>query len=344
MTTNLLYRFPSSHSSSSIPEARHSWPTSRHAHQPQSFTENIRSEPGREVSVSSFGSFESSSSNSSVLRRQKNENVPPLREASFTSHLSARDTINPTSAAVQVKASQNFVRKTNIEVTQNFSPSNSSTKVERSETKLSAGCGQYEENPRNSITGAQPRLSFDVAKRDTLSISHRSDQTVKRLEADNPSIAVSGGTRHPLKRLMNSVRRKSPNHRASLKIREERWSLDDIDRVQTADGPFKPHTRSTRHSKSSSWSSSGIATAVKSATTNLIIPYTKRPIEVHNSKRSNPPNTANKPSSDSSQESTRIVDEAAWNRARQRRGTLEELIVSEESYVADLKVLVNVSK
>ena len=38
-----------------------------------------------------------------------------------------------------------------------------------------------------------------------------------------------------------------------------------------------------------------------------------------------------------------MIDDAAWERARQRRRTLEEILESEESYVADLKVLVNVS-
>ena len=301
----------------------------------------MRSEPSRKVSVSSF---ESSGSNSSVLRREKNENIPPLRETSSTSHLSARDTVNPTSTAVQLKASQKFVRKIDIEGPQKLSTSNSSTKVERTETNVSASYGQDEENASNYTTGMQPRLSFDVAKKDILSISHQRDQPIKRLEGDNPSSTVTGVTRHPLKKLMNSVRHKNSHHRASLKIREERWSLDDSDRAQTADGLYKPYAKSTRHSKSSSWSSSGIVTAVRSATTNLGIPYTKRPSEIHNSKRSNPPNTAKKLFSDGSQESTRIVDEAAWNRARQRRSTLEELIVSEESYVADLKVLVNVSR
>jgi hypothetical protein len=38
-----------------------------------------------------------------------------------------------------------------------------------------------------------------------------------------------------------------------------------------------------------------------------------------------------------------IVDESAWLRSLQRRKIVEELIASEESYIADLKVLINVS-
>jgi hypothetical protein len=38
-----------------------------------------------------------------------------------------------------------------------------------------------------------------------------------------------------------------------------------------------------------------------------------------------------------------IIDEGAWLRSLQRRKVVEELVASEESYIADLKVLINVS-
>lgn len=37
-----------------------------------------------------------------------------------------------------------------------------------------------------------------------------------------------------------------------------------------------------------------------------------------------------------------IMDESAWLRSLQRRKIVEELIASEEGYIADLKVLINV--
>lgn len=37
-----------------------------------------------------------------------------------------------------------------------------------------------------------------------------------------------------------------------------------------------------------------------------------------------------------------VLDESAWLRSLQRRKVVEELIASEESYIADLKVLINV--
>lgn len=37
-----------------------------------------------------------------------------------------------------------------------------------------------------------------------------------------------------------------------------------------------------------------------------------------------------------------VIDESAWLRSLQRRKVVEELIASEESYIADLKVLINV--
>jgi hypothetical protein len=38
-----------------------------------------------------------------------------------------------------------------------------------------------------------------------------------------------------------------------------------------------------------------------------------------------------------------VIDESAWLRSLQRRKVVEELIASEEGYIADLKVLINVS-
>ena len=342
MPQNLLYRFPSSQSSSPTPEARHSWPTYRHAHQPQPLGENVRSEPGRKVSVKSF---ESLGSNSSVPFRERDENVPPRRGASYSSQFSAMDAINPDSPKLESKPSLHFGRRAHVEVPQNYSPSNSFPEVEPwTETDLSAASGRYERTSRDDTTCAEPRLSFDVTKRDILSVSHRRSRPVKGPEENDQSTAVTEATRNHLKRLMNSVRHKSPSRRASLKVREERWSLDDFDIVPVADGTAKSRSKSTRHSKSSSKSSSSIATAVKSATTSLVIPHKKRSSEVRRSQRSSIPNAANRLSLDSTQETTRVVSEAAWDRARKRRSTLEELITSEESYVADLKVLVNVSR
>lgn len=342
MPQNLLYRFPSSQSSSPTPEARHSWPTYRHAHQPQPFTENVRSEPGRKVSVSSF---ESLGSNSRVPLRERNENGHPCREASSSSQCSAMSATNAKSPKLESKAPLPFVRGAHAEVPQDSSPPNSSPEAESwTETYLSAACEQGERRLRDHTISTQPRLSFDVTKRDILSISPRRHQPVKGPEGDYPSIAVTEATKHPLKRLVTSVRRKSPSRRASLKAREERWSLDDFDLVQAADALVKPRRKSTRHSKSSSKSSSSIATAVKSATTSLVTPHNKRSSGVRRSQRTNKPNATNRFSLDSTREPIRVVDEAAWDRARQRRSILEELITSEESYVADLKVLVNVSR
>lgn len=50
----------------------------------------------------------------------------------------------------------------------------------------------------------------------------------------------------------------------------------------------------------------------------------------------------NRASVDDGQSSAQVHDQAALQRALQRRRVLEELIISEESYVADLKVLLHV--
>ena len=53
-------------------------------------------------------------------------------------------------------------------------------------------------------------------------------------------------------------------------------------------------------------------------------------------------NTASRVSMDGDQVATRVEEKLARDRAVKRRRILEELISSEESYVADLKVLLHV--
>jgi len=328
-TKDLLYRFPSSQSSFSAPDVRHSWPFYQQAQQSQRRVDDDRSEHSdsvRKPSASSTGSFNSGSHGP---LRLTNENIHPHRGVSPS----------PFSRLVHGKASNSVSCRSWSD--QHIRHSQSPTAIASPDTEpwidvdLRAGCGE------RSAQRRQSRLSYEVARRDLLSVRHR--RTQPKPEVDKLSIVTTDATKHPFRRWMNSVRHRSPGPNRSLKVREERWSLDDFDESKD---PSTPWNKDNRQKKSSSWSSSGILTVVKSATANLAVAHpkkTERRTPSRRSKRSSGTSEErNRASLDKSQVFARFMDEAAWDRARQRRRTLEEIVSSEESYVADLKVLVNV--
>jgi hypothetical protein len=108
--------------------------------------------------------------------------------------------------------------------------------------------------------------------------------------------------------------------------------------------------RRSAHKKSSSGSSSGFVTAVKSASVSLasisIAPRSRRTgvsSRHQRTDRSSKDSNVGRLSEDSSYIARGIViDQAVGNRLLQRRRVLEEIISTEESYVADVKFLMNV--
>jgi hypothetical protein len=142
----------------------------------------------------------------------------------------------------------------------------------------------------------------------------------------------------PFQRWVSTLRRRKRQQTVPLVTsRSERWCLDDFD---TAVLPRSPHARSD-----SGTSSIGIIAGVKSATVTLasvsIAPLSRRASKwrrTHN--RSSILSASDPRPSVDTQRS--ILDEAGKLRSRKRREKLEELIRTEESYVADLKALSNV--
>ena len=160
------------------------------------------------------------------------------------------------------------------------------------------------------------------------------------------SVSVITDTKpHIFSKWMRTLRHKNPEHTSM-----ERWSLDDSDELKNNELPASTSV-GNKHKKSSSTSSSGFVTAVKSASASLsalsIAPKSRKArgsTLIRSSKRSSRlSHTTNRASLESGVGSVQLLDEAAWARAIQRRRALEELVNSEESYIADLKVLVNVS-
>ena len=144
----------------------------------------------------------------------------------------------------------------------------------------------------------------------------------------------------PFQRWVSTLRRRKRQQTVPLVTsRSERWCLDDFDPAVLS--PRSPHARSD-----SGTSSIGIIAGVKSATVTLasvsIAPLSRRASKwrrTHN--RSSILSASDPRPSVDTQRS--ILDEAGKLRSRKRREKLEELIRTEESYVADLKALSNVS-
>lgn len=173
-------------------------------------------------------------------------------------------------------------------------------------------------------------------------------------------------------------------------VRRERFSLDDdgpqashfkqdkpfdkwmkqiqrkaTDRRQTVGGDYNHHVDNSgflespgtrrqfpSHKKSSSGSSFGFVTAVKTASISLasfsVAPRSRRTELSSRQQRTDLSSKASNRgrwSEDSSYISRGlIIDQAVTNRSLQRRRILEELISTEESYLADAKFLMTVSK
>lgn len=110
-----------------------------------------------------------------------------------------------------------------------------------------------------------------------------------------------------------------------------------------------PQRRSV-HKKSSSASSYGFVTAVKSASISLasfsVAPRSRRTgvsSRQQRTDRSSKASNAGRLSEDNSYLAGTALDQAVTNRLLQRRRVLEEIISTEESYLADVKFLMNVS-
>lgn len=208
------------------------------------------------------------------------------------------------------------------------------------------------ESTRDVDDKADRGLSFDIRKQERLS-TPRSPSNASPKETGPRSF--SSATQHPfksenpLKRLFDTLRPQGPKRRQSLTARKERWTLDDFDDATPIEMDLPQSRRLNGHQKASSWSSSGIRNAIKSATVRLQSkidrPHSPRFSRSH-PLRSNRGSRITKPASrasmDGDQVAARAGEKAAWDRAVKRRRILEELISSEESYVADLKVLLHV--
>ena len=193
-----------------------------------------------------------------------------------------------------------------------------------------------------------PSVSFDSKREEALPRSNDCFDRDPKNMGNQHSKFASEETNHPIRRWMSTFHRKQSARKRPLSIRKERWVLDEFEEnIPPIPDSTHQASRSDRRKTMSSISSSGFVTAMQSARATLSVAptprKTRRSAILRTSNRSSKlSHTTNRASMDSSIGLTAVIDEAAWNRAVQRRRALEELISSEESYIADLKVLVNV--
>ena len=196
-----------------------------------------------------------------------------------------------------------------------------------------------------------PALSLDedqlVAEGMTEPVDMHRDRLYSIIEPEE----VDDIKMHPFRRWVNTLHRRNVDRRGSHQSREESWSLEDTNETPNHDLTSTSWNGSTthKHKQFISSPSSALVTAIKStrmsfSTTSPVgHSISRRKSLVRGSIRSSRQSRSfNRVSTDGSSVSTRIIDEASKGRAIKRRQTIEELVSTEESYVADLKALVNV--
>ena len=280
--------------------------------------------------------------------RVRNENVSPSRTTSLsTVEFNERSTMTSTPEKPSLRVSHKSSWGTDIPLpAQHGDPVSCITTDTLEEVDLNADCEvpavasqpmSHEIYERSRL----PRLSFAMEEENLIVESHpKRKLSIHRTDKS-----------HPFRRWMSTIHRKSLYRRRTLRNRGERWTLDDFIEKSPNDTVLLQSPTVQRHRKSSSWASSGFVTAVKSAgtsiaTMSLAPPYrkTQKFNPIRSSHRSNRlSHSLSRPSIDNSAISVHVIDGASQERAQKRRRILEELVDSEESYVADLKVLVNAS-
>ncbi|KAF2864824.1 hypothetical protein BDV95DRAFT_632651 [Massariosphaeria phaeospora] len=152
----------------------------------------------------------------------------------------------------------------------------------------------------------------------------------------------------PFRRWMSTLRRRHVHRRKDNAIEIPRWATD----VLEEDVPMLPSlprlSETLRRTSESMSSSLGCVTAMKSASMTIastsIAPRSDvggfhSQMKIGN--RSSAYSEARRSTESHAGGLGPIIDESAWLRSLQRRKIVEELISSEESYIGDLKVLIN---
>ena len=299
----------------------------------------VHHSPVRKTSMSAFSQGRISSGRLHV----RNENVP-LRSSSTTS--SRPSTPTPHSASRRRLRRGGFLYRSSWEndspPTQRLhnAPSPLSDPGHLEDVDLGSRCHS------SSFQSTEERgLSFDVKDEEALPIPRQlSDASQDAATAKPFSVKTDHPFKHdrPFRKWVGSLHRHPHKQAKSLTVREKRWDLDEFADRKPATRAISKRHRLSSHGKSSSWSSSGLVNTIKAAAT----PHTPRTNTRKKGLKSNrgprASDAAHCGSRDDCLSPLRVNDQAAFERASQRRQVLNELLSSELSYVADLKVLLHV--
>ncbi|KAG8533674.1 uncharacterized protein KY384_001415 [Bacidia gigantensis] len=357
----LVFSLNSSHVGSlPTPSQQQAWPRlpsdqrSKTSKNSNNSTGTVQHNPDRKVSANSIGSH---SSRSTTAFRVVNENVAPSRKTSHTSIAQGQNGEKTARPKLRLAVPQH----------NSILGYKSATPETGFDASLIVNDGTLEEIDLNSSNEALSLKSFlleDGESRDNeISAVRQNEERRKstwidrplapRSQTTSPSDLPTSGTETEMgyfKKLVDGLRWQKAKPRGQLSERKERWSLDDYGSGSPARDRTVIGDRPVWHRKASSWTSGGIITLAKPETVTLdqagAVQKPDRASKFwlfgRSNRSSRTSDAGNRTSIDSTNDIARVADEAALNRAVQRRRILEEMLASEEGYINDLKVLAHV--
>lgn len=177
-----------------------------------------------------------------------------------------------------------------------------------------------------------------------------SDNTICDEQGDRQIDAKEASTPQTFRRWMSTLRRRHLHRRRDPITDSPSVAVATTDDDAFLSPPSGPIAEATRSLSDSLSSSMGCVTAIKSASVTVasasIAPRSDASALADKSrtgKRSSYYSEARKSTESAGGALSTVIDESAWLRSAQRRKVVEELIATEEGYIADLKVLINAS-
>lgn len=175
-----------------------------------------------------------------------------------------------------------------------------------------------------------------------------SESMYERGEPESPEPADLNP--RPFRRWMSTLRRRHLHQNKDDSMDMPNLAVDMVEGEMVITPPIIPTTGTVRRFSDSMSSSLGCVTAVRSVSVTIasasIAPRSDAGAvseRMGAGKRSSYFAEARKSTDSHGGGLPTIIDEGAWTRSVQRRRIVEELISTEESYIADLKVLINAS-
>lgn len=233
-------------------------------------------------------------------------------------------------------------------------------KGRQSPQSQSSDTGPFEDVDLNSLhikddfeNSQDKGVSFDLMTGEALSTPRQLSDASQEIAAGrkfNAAVKHPFGDRRPFTKWLGSMRQQQHNRTASLKAREDRWTLDESnDDKPVKTKPSQSKGEKSRHQKSSSWSRLGLFSAPRSAVAAPSVSsvvssqsQSRRKIQFRRNTRNMASDDTRVGDDDDQEVGEQPSDPVRLRRAMQRRRIIKELIISEEGYIADLKVLLHV--